>query len=221
MSSGNKPRLRLALFPVFGLLLTIAVVGQTESGLPNGFNKRMMALEFARTQGDVNTLSAGDELKTSLRKALWFDSTVAIPVYWIFFISLAAFLYGHNVFPPKLWLIGLPLVISIAAVADQIENLSMLAAFDMRPGAETIHVAAYIKWAGLGLSCALVGVGLIGGGWRAVPATIAYWGVAIVMANALYTDEPRVEIAFGMMGIAVALTGVALWRRPISRSVLN
>jgi hypothetical protein len=105
----------------------------------------------------------------------------------------------------------LPLVISIAAVADLLENLLIMAAFDARPGAESIHLAAYTKWAALGLSCGLVAVGLITRGWRALPAALVYLGVAAVMVNALFVNrnEPGVEIAFAMMGAAVALSGEA------------
>jgi|GEM_PF-5274547 len=198
------------LFPIFGVLIAIMVFTGNQDGFPDGFKKRMLALEFAKDQKAVNDLSNGKELKASLRRDLEFDSTVAIPIYWIYFVAVGAFLYAHKVSPEKFWLLLVPLVISIAAVADQIENLSMLAAFDLKPGAEAIHLAASIKWAGIGLSCALVAVGFVGRGWRALPAAILYFGVAAVMAYGLYVCPSKVQIAFGMMGLSVAVTGEAV-----------
>jgi len=201
------------VLPIAGVLLAVGVLTARDSGLPAEaapFHKRTLALEFARTQEAVIRLAPTKDLQQQLTKGLQLDSTVIIPIYWIFFIGVSAFMYGSQAPWKGVWLILVPLTISLTAVADQIENLSALAALDSRSGVASLHAAAVLKWGGLGVSCALTAVGFFRSGRWALPAAIAYLGCALVMGYALLYCEPRVEIAFALLGIAVALTGEAV-----------
>ena len=227
--------MRRSLFPLGGVLVIVFVASTRENGLPHGFHHRMMGLEFAQSADDVDAFAGkeGSDQRSVTRKNLGFDTSVVVPAYWIYFISIAAFMYaaesqerqrrknarvpvpGEKQGPEKphplnaLWIIGIPLAISVTAVADLVENFASLATLDGRPVLQAIHIAGYTKWGSLGLTCLLVGVGLVGKRMRTLPAALAYLAVAVLMGWALWTNLPRVEIAFLMLGFAVAFTGEA------------
>jgi hypothetical protein len=176
----------------------------------SGFHKRMLALEFARSQAEVNVLSAGATRKTSLNRALDFDTNRFIPLYWMYFVGLTAVLYANSSGRWRKWLWLLPLFISIAAVSDWAENASIDSAMNMSTGAADIHVASMVKWIAIGFSLIVVAIGFLK--WKAGPliAGLMYLAAGVIMLAALWSNPPMVEIAFGIACLGVTVTGEAI-----------
>src|SRR5262249_33563789 len=120
----------------------------------SNFRKRMLALEFARDQQTVTTLVALDTLESKLSNDLKNDTRFFIPAYWLLFGLIGAFLYGQRFLSSKLWPFILPLIISMAALADVYENMAAEAALTISTGAAGIYPAAVVKWSAIAIACA-------------------------------------------------------------------
>lgn len=149
--------LLLLLGVVFSLLSPYQsrpVAIERPAGLPHGLSKPMMALEFARTVGDIRQIvgDQGDLRRAQMLALLRIDTFGFIPTYWLFFISLS-WLLSHRSISYSFWCgVALAVCATGAALCDFAENHHIRVALETplsQTAADTvagIYRSALIKW---------------------------------------------------------------------------
>jgi len=193
------------LFIAQGLLVKSAC-------MPKGslYRKRMLALEFARSKDEVAALAPNQRVTTKLNQQLLQDTSIVIPLYWALFVSLHAILFSKRFFQRSFVLVLLPVVISIAAVADLVENAAISSALNRLRGTENIYGAAIVKWIALAVACVLLGIELLNRTGSAELAGLAYFAAGVYLAVTTVKWPYEIDFGFAILGVATMLASEAL-----------
>jgi hypothetical protein len=121
----------------------------------------------------------------ALRKSMWLDALVFIPVY----ATMLGLAFGAlRPVPRPIWLLGVA-ALTIGIIADQVEGFRLLAILDALPGTQAmtdaVNAATLGKKLGLSLITLLIGLLLArdSGPMRAFGAFIALGGLAAAIAS--------------------------------------
>jgi hypothetical protein len=208
-------------------LVGLAILAQTLSklpksppanapALPEGFRLRGLALELVSSESDLVRIKErylSD--KADIRQEIHLDFAVAIPAYLILFVFIGCWIMLHWDSAAGMTLgAALILFAALAACFDIRENFGILAV--LAPHDESavsvIRHASLVKWFLLCVSLLITSVPLLLS--KNVPLAIVglvYVSAAVIGIAGLAGPRRLVQFMFVLMGLALSLTGEALY----------
>jgi hypothetical protein len=198
---------------VVGLGIIVLSLARPVNGLPHGFTKPMLALELPVIPADVKSVLR-DFGPNAARSALFWDTVLAIPSYWLVFFSLSLWLRRLRSSSAATIAAGIAVFATGAAAMDLLENWRILQVLteNTQPIVNGIRHASILKWSFLGAACSLLSIPFVQSGALSKGAVTAYVGTGLLLILGMVIPSIRnlAEPGFLAMGIALLLTGLEL-----------
>jgi hypothetical protein len=207
--------LALTLLMIAASIVTGVLGPRKAEGLPSGFSRPILALEFVESPEQFETIVGEPEggLSQRIFRATLAD-LILIAVYCLLWWAWLSRIDGSAKRPWRWWVTIGRVGIVVAAGADLVENYGILRGLESNaPQADLIRMAAIVKWAALGTAHLVLATGFARP-WRELKghraARYAYAALVLTYATAgllaiigLMVHRPWIE--FVPWPIAVAL----------------
>lgn len=200
------------LLGVGTLFVTLSALFRSSAiTLPTGFHMPGVAMEFARTEKELQTVLSGANSPEKMRSGLNLDSRLVIPLYVVFFIVFASWLKQANPQQSNLLIVAIIIFILAAGISDYLENFfatQTLNAYEKGSLTDAMFfrnsIATTAKWGLIAFTMFLVALGLFKNNLNFVGSV--YLLNALIFAIGLVWHRPIVEWGFTMMGLTWLIT---------------
>lgn len=183
--------------------------------LPRGFHIPGILLELAESEDEVEAVK---QVKPpdEIRKDLWNDTLIFIPLYTFLFFVIGLWLTGRGV--PFAFQLGIATCVGTVVMAafDLLENMRISEAIKASSPqiVESIRHAALVKWGILfGLVLMVSYPFLRAGGWLLIFGTL-FLITSVVGLLGVFWHRPLVEWGFMLVGLSLLVMRVAVQHIP-------